>query len=102
MKDGLTKNGALTNCVRQFRTRVLSVAPTDTHRGLDGGTDCSVFVYESSITPAVCTTALLCTVGKLSHGRLPTRPPAWPAGRGVECVFVGKRFDAVEAHPPCA
>lgn len=40
---------------------------------------------------AVCTTGLLCTVGKLSHGRL----PAWLMGKYEdECVFIEKWLDA--------
>lgn len=40
---------------------------------------------------AVCTTGLLCTVGKLSHGRL----PSWLTGEyDDECVFTEKWLDA--------
>lgn len=45
---------------------------------------------------AVCTTGLFCTVGKLSHGRL----PAWLMWEyDDECVFIDKWLDAVLARP---
>ncbi len=40
---------------------------------------------------AVCTTGLCCTVGKLSHGRLPGR---LTGEYDDECVFTDKRLDA--------
>lgn len=60
----------------------------------------SMFVRESSIMQAVCTTGLLCTVGKLSHGRLPASLTGEYAD---ECVFIEKWLDAdcpaVRAQP---
>ncbi len=47
---------------------------------------------------AVCTTGLLCTVGKLSHGRL----PAWLTGEyDGECVFIEKWFPCSTGPAPC-
>lgn len=39
----------------------------------------------------VCTTGLLCAVGKLSHGRIPA---SLTVERGNECALIEKRPDA--------
>lgn len=60
----------------------------------------SVFVRDSSIMQAVCTTGLLYSVRKLSHGRLPA---SLTGEYDDDCVFIEKWLDvgcpAVRAQP---